>query len=262
MRQLEVAPGGEAVVNAGTGGAHTEDGVAFGKPIGKFGADEGVDFDDAIGIAGLPVLELGGKRDMGGTFAGFGREVVDGSDDALGIEMPFDEEAIGGDAAVKRAGGDAVEIGNVAAADGAEAIDIEMSVFGFKRVEGPFDQANAAAESVFALEEFKIAADATVAVGGKNAGHVRVEIGRLAVETDVGLGETDDSVAIEGAENLATGDVGDDVGSKRLGVEVVLAPNLAGNLNTAVEFVKGVEGADEDVGGHGDFQVYVISFGI
>jgi hypothetical protein len=244
MRQLEVAPRGEAVVDAGTGGAHTEDGVAFGKPIGKFGADEGVDFDDAIGIAGLPVLELGGKMDMGGTFAGFGREVVDGSDDALGIEMPFDEEAIGGDAAVKRARGDAVEIGNVAAADGAEAIDIEMSVFGFKRVEGPFDEANAAAESVFALEELKIAADATIAVGGKNAGHVRVEIGSLAVETDVGLGETHHGVAIEGAENLATGHVGDHVSSKRLGVEVVLTPNLAGNLNAAVEFVEGVKGAD------------------
>jgi hypothetical protein len=70
--ELEIAPGGEAVVDAGTGGANAEDSVAFRKPIRKFGADAGVDFDDAIGIAGLPVLKLGGEMDMGGTFARFG----------------------------------------------------------------------------------------------------------------------------------------------------------------------------------------------
>jgi len=53
--------------------------------------------------------------------------------------MPFDEEAVGWHAAMQRAGGDPVKIGNVAAGDGAEAIEIEVSVFCFERVEGPFD---------------------------------------------------------------------------------------------------------------------------
>ena len=71
--------------------------------------------------------------DGGRDSRGFGSEVVDGSDDARGIEMPFDEETVGGQAAMQRAGGDAVEIGDVAAGDGAETIEIEMSVFGFER---------------------------------------------------------------------------------------------------------------------------------
>ena len=66
--------------------------------------------------------------------------------------MPFDEKAIGGHATVERAGGDAVEIGDVAARDGAETIDIEVGVFGFERVESPLDETNAAAKGVLALE--------------------------------------------------------------------------------------------------------------
>jgi len=68
--------------------------------------------------------------------------------------VPFDEETVGGEAAMERAGGDAVEIGDVVAGDGAEAIEIEMSVFGFEGIEGPFDEADVAAKGVIALEEF------------------------------------------------------------------------------------------------------------
>ena len=90
-----------------------------------------------------------------------------------------------------------------------------------------------------------------VAMGGENAGHVGVEIGSVAVEADEGFGEADESVSIEGAEDLAAGVVGDDEGDVGFGVEIGIAPDFLGDLDAAVEFVKGVEVADGDVGGHG-----------
>ncbi len=68
--------------------------------------------------------------------------------------MPFSEKAVGGNAAMERAGGNAVEIGNVFAGESAETIEIEMGVAGFEGVEGPFDKADVAPEGFFALEEF------------------------------------------------------------------------------------------------------------
>ena len=200
------------------------------------------------------------KMNVGGAFARFGSEVIDGGDDTLGFEMPLDEEAIGGHAAMKRAGGDAIEIGDVAAADGAETVDVEVGVFGFEGIEGPLDETNAATEGVFALEEFYLAADAAVAMGGENGGHVGVEIGSLVVVTaDVGLGETDENVAIKGAEDLAAGLIGDDKGGEGLGFKVAFAPDLAGNLDAAVEFVEGMKGPEEDVGVHGRSSRYTLS---
>jgi len=58
--------------------------------------------------------------------------------------VPFGEKAIGGESAMERAGSDAVEIGDEGAGDGAEAIEIEIGVADFERVEGPFDEADVA----------------------------------------------------------------------------------------------------------------------
>lgn len=78
-----------------------------------------------------------------------------------------------------------------------------------------------------------------------------VEIGNVVVEADDGFGEADEGVAIEGAEDLAAGVMCDDEGDVGFGVEVGVAPDLAGDLDAAVEFVEGVEVADGDVWGHG-----------
>lgn len=216
---LEVGVGGEAVVDAGASGADTEDGVAFGEPAGESLADAGLDFDDFVGIGGFPILEFGGEMDVGGTVAGFGSEFVDGGNDTFGFEVPFDEEAVGRHVAMERAGSDAVEIGNVFAGDGAEAIDVEVGVFGFERIEGPFDETDVAAESIFALKKLEVTAHAAIAVRGEDAGHVRVEIGSDAMKADEGFGEANHEVSVESAEYLAAGMVGDDVSDVGLDVE-------------------------------------------
>ena len=58
------------------------------------------------------------------------------------------------------AGGGAVLIAHVAAYDRAQPLDVEVGVFNFERIEGPLDEFDAARESVFALFEFQLAADA------------------------------------------------------------------------------------------------------
>jgi hypothetical protein len=243
--------GGKAVVDAGGGGAYAEDGVALGEPVGEFLADTSLNFDDSAGIGGFPVFEVGGEMDVSGALAGFGSEFVDGGDDALAFEMPFDEEAIGGHVAMERTGSDAVEIGNVFAADGAETVDVEVRVFGFEWVEGPFNEAEVAAEGVFALKKFEKTADAAIAMGGENAGHVGMEVRRGAMETDVGLGKADHEVAIESAQDLASGVIGDDEGDIGLGIDFGIAPDFTSDVDAALKVGKCVKRTDNDVGGHG-----------
>lgn len=204
--------------------------------------------------------DCGGEMDVSGTLARLGRKIVDGGDDALGIEMPLDEETIGGDTAVERAGSDAVEIGEVVAGDGAETVDVEVCVFGFERIEGPLDEANAAEKSVFALKELELTADAAVAMREENGGHMGMEIRGAVVEADVGFGEADHGVTVEGAEDLAAGVIGDDKGGIGFGFEFGIAPDVAGDLNAALEFVDGVERTDGDIRGHGTFEVISYQF--
>jgi len=96
----------------------------------------------------------------------------------------------------------------------------------------------------------------------KNAGHVRVKVGLLAAETNVRFRETDHEVAIEGPEYLAPGVVGDHEGDIRLSIEVAVAPDFAGDLDTAAELVEGVEWADGDIGGHGDSATISYQFSV
>ena len=87
-------------------------------------------------------------------------------DNSRRMEMPFREQAIGFEAAMQRTGGDTVKIVEIFARDGAEAVEIEVRVANFKRIESPADQANVAADGFFALKKFQHAAHATIAIVG------------------------------------------------------------------------------------------------
>ena len=216
----------------------------------KFFADAGLLGFKALGIVLFPLLEFGGKMDGGGTFAGIANEFVDGGDDAFGVELPVNEQTIGGQAAMEGAGGDTIKIGNVAAGDGAETIEIEMGVASFERVESPLDVTNAAMEGFFALEKFKETADAAIAMRGEDAGHVGVDVGNIVVETDQAEGEADHGVAIESTKDLAAGSGSDDEGDIRLGLEFGFAPDFALDIDATVKFFEFVALANDDVGGH------------
>jgi len=251
-KTLEVAPGGEAVVDAFGGEAEGGYGVLLGEPGLELFADLGLQFDEARHVVGLlPFIEFGGEMDGGGAVGGIGSEIADGGDDATGVELPFDEKAVGGKSAMERAGSDTVKIGNDLAADATETIEIEMGVAGFERIESPFDETHVAGEGFFALEKFEETADAAIAVGGDDGGHVRVEIGSEAVKADERHGEADHGVAVESAEDLTAGLVGDDEGDVGLGLEIGFAPDFALDFDAAVKVREGGAFADLDVGSHG-----------
>ena len=85
------------------------------------------------------------------------------------------------------------------------------------------------------------------------------EVRSVIVKADECFGEADHLAAIEGAEDLAAGMVGNDVSDVRFGIEFGVSPNLAGDLDAAVEVVEGVERTNDDVG-HVRCQIYVSSF--
>ena len=82
-----------------------------------------------------------------------------------------------------------------------------------------------------------------------------VEIGSVIVEADEGFGETDHGVALECAEDLAAGVIGDDVGDVGFGVEFGVGPYFASDLDAAMEFVERVERTDGDLGRHRNFRL-------
>ena len=77
------------VIGAGRGETDGGGGVAFGEPALEFGTDAGLELGDAREVGGFPPLEFGGELDGGGAAGRIGSEVVDGGDDALGVEMPL-----------------------------------------------------------------------------------------------------------------------------------------------------------------------------
>jgi hypothetical protein len=244
------------VVGTCKGGADGGGGVAFGEPMLEFVADAGLEFGDARKIGGFPLLEFTGEMNGGGAVDGIGSEIVDGGDDALGVEMPLSEETVSGKAAMEGAGGDSIEIGNELTREGTEAVEIEMSVARFQRIEGPFDEANVAREGFVALEKLQHAPDTAIAMRGEHAGHVGMEVARVAANAGHGESEADHGVAIEGADHVAAGLIGDNEGDVGLNLEVGFSPHGFLNGDAAVEVVEGSAFADGEVGGHGT----VISF--
>jgi hypothetical protein len=152
---------------------------------------------------------------------------------------------------MQRAGSDSVKIGNNFSADAAEPIEIEMGVADFERIEGPFNETKVAGKSFVALKKFEETANAAIAMRGEDTGHVGVEVGRGTVKADEGHGEADHGVAIECAEDLAAGLMGDDEGDVGFGFEFGFAPDFALDFDAAMEVGECGAFADLDVGGHG-----------
>jgi hypothetical protein len=189
--------------------------------------------------------------DVGRTFSGLGSQIIDGGNYTLRIEVPLHKKTVGRQATMKGAGRSSIEIRNVMTGDGAETIDVEVGVFGFEGIESPFNEANVVAESVFALGKFELTADAAVTVRRKNGGHMGVEEDGVVADRDESFGETDHAVTIEGAQDLAARMVRDDKSNIWFGFEFGVTPNLAGDFDTAPEFVESMKWADGDVSGHG-----------
>ena len=67
--------------------------------------------------------------------------------DALRLEPPFGNQAIGGQTSLQGRRGDAILVDVVAAGDGSQLFDVEIGVLDFQRIEGPLDQLESAGDA-------------------------------------------------------------------------------------------------------------------
>lgn len=133
--------------------------------------------------------------------------ILQRSDDAWAGKIPLDEQAIGGQAGVERAGAKAVQIGEVSAGDRSQAHQIEVGIARLQRIEGPLDDAHPLSESGVALRELEAEADTAVLVSGQNADAMRVH--PIAARHIEGQRHADQGVAVKGAQHVAGKAAGD-----------------------------------------------------
>src|SRR5258708_7050192 len=174
---LEVAPWGEMVRAGVAGRCDCDRSVAFREAVTEVFANRTLDGLCAREVVGLPVFDCRWNFD-GSTRRRRDKSVNYSGGDPRRIEIPLGDEPVRGQTAMQRAGCDTVQVRQIAAANSAKTIQIEMSVTQFQGIERPFNQPEIAAQGFIALEELERASDAAVAVVGMNAGHVRGQICR------------------------------------------------------------------------------------
>ncbi len=84
----------------------------------------------------------------------------------------------------------------------------------------------------------------------KSFGHVGVQVASVTADGGHGESEADHGVAIERADDVTTGLIGDDKGDVGLDLKIGFTPDGFLNGDAAVEVVEGGTFADGEVGGH------------
>src|ERR1700722_5443328 len=147
-------------------------------------------------------------------------------------------------------GGNAIEVWFEGACDAAEAVQVEVGISQFERIEGPLDEADIARKSLFALEELEPSADATVAVVVVDASVMRMDEDDAVAVTDDAERVADEAIAVEGAENLAARFRGDEEPRDGLDFEVFLAPDFTLERNARFKLGESCAFAYDDAVAH------------
>src|SRR5580698_8115880 len=135
-------------------------------------------------------------------------------------------------------GGNAIEVWFVGACDAAEAVQVEVGISQFERIEGPLDEADISGESFCALEKLELSTDAAVAVVLMNAGVVGVDEDDAVAVSDDAEGIAHEPRSVISAQDLAAGFRGDEEAGDRLDFEVFLAPDLPLERNAGFKLGK------------------------
>src|SRR6185437_13005505 len=178
--------------------------------------------------------------------AGESRHAISGSHRTGLPDGPVRDEAIAADAPVQcTAGLAAVHVGNVLGNAHAQPVEVEVSVAGHERVEGPVHAHDAEATDGFALKLLEVAPDPVIAEFGSYGEHV----GPVDQVTPFDAGEAEDEadqavIAVEGAG----GDAADALGHLENGggdpfVEL-RAPGFVLEGDAGVVFGRGAEVPD------------------
>jgi hypothetical protein len=106
---------------------------------------------------------------------------------------------------MQRTRGDSVGIRQIPARYSAQAHEIEIGIFGYERIERPFDEADSARQGLFSLKQFQEPPDAAVPVRFQDGCHVRMQEGLASTPPGDGQCKSHQISAMKGAENLAAG---------------------------------------------------------
>src|SRR6202171_993167 len=152
--------------------------------------------------------------------------------------MPFDQQPIRLQAAVKRTSRNVVQIRMIFPADSAKPVQIKVCVANFKGIERPLNEPDFAAQGFGALKEFQHSANAPVAVFAVHPGHVGMQVRNAVTKPNDRERVSHQAFAIESAKHLAAGMRGDDKHGSRLDFQVGFSPNLALELHATMEFIE------------------------
>src|SRR5712692_365578 len=163
-------------------------------------------------------------------------------------EPPFRHQAVGWQAAVQRAGGDAITIRQVPSHNRAQALQIEVGVFQLQRVEGPFHKLHATLEGVLPLEELQLPPDAAIAMRLQHGRHVRMQIWSGVAHPGQGHREPDQLPARERPQHLPASLRRDDEQRQWHAVNIRPTPNAPLQLEAALKLGQTVAVAHLDFG--------------
>src|SRR5580704_15844149 len=174
------------VVGGCAAGLKASGDVSLMKQLLELVAGPGLHAGRCCAVFRFDVVESGGQRDGLEVSRCRKRIIRQNVFHAIGINPPFGNEPVGGQARVQRTFGDAVAVRDESLGDGAEADEIKVRVFQFQRIKGPFDQADVALQGILALKKLQAAADALVLVRRQHGGHVRMQERFTAARADQG----------------------------------------------------------------------------
>src|SRR5712692_5529435 len=163
-------------------------------------------------------------------------------------EPPFRHQAVGWQAAVQRAGGDAITIRQVPSHNRAQALQIEVGVFQLQRVEGPFHKLHATLEGVLPLEELQLPPDAAIAMRLQHGRHVRMQVWSGVAHPRQGHREPDQLPARERPQHLPASLRRDDEQRQWHAVNIRPTPNAPLQLEAALKLGQTVAVAHLDFG--------------
>ena len=134
----------------------------------------------------------------------------------------------------------------VAPGDGAQPRQVEVRVFDFQRIEGPFQQFKSMLHRVITLRQFQPPAQAVVAEFLPHRQHVRMQVGMAGPAARNGKGKAHQFAAIESADDLAPDFLADHEHAQRHQVHIVKLPDFFLQRDAGIEFVHAVTFSDGD----------------
>src|SRR5260370_3590512 len=164
--------------------------------------------------------------------------------------MPFHQQPVRRQSAVKRAGRNAIQIRLIFPANGAQPVQIEMRVAQLQGIKRPLNETDSAAQGLLALKEFKHAAHAAVAVFAVHPRHVGMQVSYAAPQARNRERKAHQAITVECPQRLTACMRGDHKQGRWLDFQIGFSPNRALQVDTMVEVIEALAFPDDNLPAH------------